>query len=434
MGRIRKNFEVCSAKDFAIKALAWAKETHDTCCLLNSNNHDKDPYGNTNLILAAGVTNSITGIGKNDFERLKEFSDKENDWIFGFLGYDLKNQLESLESSNHDGLQMPEMHFFVPRVLIFFGETSVDISCSPKNETSITPEEIFGQINVKETQQVEDQYKIIMRPRVPEERYIENVKEIKQHIQLGNIYEMNYCIEFYCENANIDPVSVYNHLTNLSPTPFSCFYSTNSKFLMCASPERFLRKKGAKLVSQPIKGTAPRGKTPEEDEQNKQYLFSDPKERSENVMIVDLVRNDLSITAKKGSVQVEELYGIYSFSQVHQMISTVVSELKTDIHFVDAIKNCFPMGSMTGAPKVMAMKLIEQYEDTKRGIFSGAVGYISPEKDFDFNVVIRSLIYNSENKYLSYLAGSAITIGSYPEKELEECLLKARAMEKALGN
>ncbi len=434
MARNSKNFEVGPTRDFAIQALIWAKETFDPCCLLNSNHYDNDPLGNFSLVLAAGAISSICSNGESDFERLKEFSDKENDWIFGFLGYDLKNQLESLESNNHDGLQMPEMHFFVPRILIFFDENSVEISCSTKGEPAITPEEVFRQINGKGAQQAKENKKITMQPRVPEARYIDTVNNIRQHIQLGNIYEMNYCIEFYCEKVEIDPVSVYQHLSNLSPTPFSCFYSTEGNFLMCASPERFLRKKGLKLVSQPIKGTAPRGKTPQEDEQNRQKLFLDPKERSENVMIVDLVRNDLSRTASKGTVRVEELYGIYSFSQVHQMISTVVSELHPEAHLVDAIKCCFPMGSMTGAPKVMAMKLIEHFEDTKRGLFSGAVGYISPEKDFDFNVVIRSLVYNEKQKYLSYMAGSAITIGSVPERELEECLLKAKAMERALGN
>ncbi|MGM0572458.1 MAG: chorismate-binding protein, partial [Bacteroidota bacterium] len=161
-------------------------------------------------------------------------------------------------------------------------------------------------------------------------------------------------------------------------------------------------------------------------------LAADPKERSENVMIVDLVRNDLSRTAQKDSVKVEELFGVYAFQQVHQMISTVTSRLDPGVHYLDAIKKAFPMGSMTGAPKYRAMQLIDHYEDSCRGIYSGSVGYISPEKDFDFNVVIRSIVYNQINKYLSYTAGGAITAASIPEKEYEECLLKAKAMEKAL--
>jgi para-aminobenzoate synthetase component 1 len=204
------------------------------------------------------------------------------------------------------------------------------------------------------------------------------------------------------------------------------------QFLLSASPERFIKKVGKKIISQPIKGTARRGANEEEDKQIKHHLFNDPKERAENIMIVDLVRNDLSRTADKGSVIVEELCGIYTFPQVHQMISTVVSELREDVHFIEAIRQCFPMGSMTGAPKVRAMKLIEKYESTKRGLFSGAVGYITPEGDFDFNVVIRSILYNARNHYLSFMVGGAITMQAEAEKEYEECMLKAKAIMRVL--
>jgi para-aminobenzoate synthetase component 1 len=168
------------------------------------------------------------------------------------------------------------------------------------------------------------------------------------------------------------------------------------------------------------------------DEQNKEELFHSSKDRSENVMVVDLMRNDLSKICKEGTVNVDELYGIYSFPQVHQMISTISGELKKNISFSEIIQATFPMGSMTGAPKKKVMELIEQYEKTKRGIFSGAVGYISPAGDFDFNVVIRSIMYNSMSGYLSFQTGSAVTFYSDPEKEWDECILKAEAMKKVL--
>ncbi|MBL7747847.1 MAG: chorismate-binding protein, partial [Chitinophagaceae bacterium] len=161
-------------------------------------------------------------------------------------------------------------------------------------------------------------------------------------------------------------------------------------------------------------------------------LFHSAKDRSENVMVVDLVRNDLAKICTEGTVKVDELYGIYSFPQVHQMISTVSGELKQGISFADIIKATFPMGSMTGAPKKRVMELIEQYEQTRRGIFSGAVGYIAPNGDFDFNVVIRSIMYNAATRYLSYQAGSGITFYSDPEMEWEECLMKAAAIRKVL--
>ncbi len=164
------------------------------------------------------------------------------------------------------------------------------------------------------------------------------------------------------------------------------------------------------------------------------YGLVDGLMRSENIMIVDLVRNDLSRTAVKGSVKVEELCQVYSFRQVHQLVSTVVSEVEKTTSPVDILKETFPMGSMTGAPKISAMKIIEEEEETKRGLYSGAVGYFSPTGDFDFNVVIRSILYNKENKYVSFSVGGAITSKSTPEKEYEECLLKAKAMKHVLTN
>jgi para-aminobenzoate synthetase component 1 len=222
-------------------------------------------------------------------------------------------------------------------------------------------------------------------------------------------------------------------LLQKSPTPFASYFKYDHQYLLCASPERFIKKSGDKLFSQPIKGTIKRGVDEAEDAQLKNELLHSEKELAENLMIVDLVRNDLARSSKTGSVNVDELFGIYSFKQVHQMISTVSSIIKNDTHIIDAIKHAFPMGSMTGAPKIMAMELIEKYETTKRGLYSGAIGYIAPNGDFDFNVVIRSLQYNAATKYLSYEVGSAITFDSIAEQEHDECLLKAKAIMDVLG-
>jgi para-aminobenzoate synthetase component 1 len=247
------------------------------------------------------------------------------------------------------------------------------------------------------------------------------------------LYEVNFCQEFFCEHLQIDPVSLFEKLKRLSPAPFACFLRHNEKFLLCSSPERFLKKEKNKLIAQPIKGTIRRSESERDhDSQLKEQLRNDPKERAENVMIVDLMRNDLAKSSVPGTVKVEELFGIYTYPQVHQMISTVTSELRSDVHFVDAIRNAFPMGSMTGAPKIKAMQLIDHYEKTKRGLFSGSIGYITPDGDFDFNVVIRSMLYNRGNKYLSFQTGGAITYDSAAEKEYEESLLKAKAMMQIL--
>lgn len=254
------------------------------------------------------------------------------------------------------------------------------------------------------------------------------------HIHRGDIYEANFCQEFYAEDLQINPVQTFLKLNSISRPPFSTYLRLKDKYLLSASPERFLRKDGQRLISQPIKGTARRSHDPEQDRKLKRELQQNEKERSENIMIVDLVRNDLSHTAKPGSVQVTELCQVYSFMQVHQMISTVEAEIREGTSFAQVIKHAFPMGSMTGAPKISAMKIIEELEETKRGLYSGSVGYVTPDRDFDFNVVIRSILYNATKKYASYSVGSAITAKSIPHNEYEECLLKAKAMKEVLEN
>jgi para-aminobenzoate synthetase component 1 len=291
----------------------------------------------------------------------------------------------------------------------------------------------FEQIQNQMIAQDKQEHSLEIKPRIQQEEYHQKVATVLEHIHRGDIYEANFCQEFYAENATINPLEVYRELNAISEPPFATFLKVDDQFLLSASPERYLRKEGNKIISQPIKGTARRSSNKIKDQQIALELEQDPKERSENIMIVDLVRNDLSRTAKKGSVNVEELCKVYSFKQVHQMISTVVSEIEATTHPVDVIKDTFPMGSMTGAPKISAMKIIEELEATKRGLYSGAVGYFTPEGNFDFNVVIRSILYNQQKQYISFSVGSAITAKSTPEKEYEECLLKAKAMKSVFS-
>ena len=262
--------------------------------------------------------------------------------------------------------------------------------------------------------------------------YIKNVVRIKNHIQQGDIYEMNYCIQLSAENIQLNPIDIYKNLNLLTEAPFSCLMKQDDKYLICASPERFLKRDGKKIISQPIKGTIKRGRTTIEDEELKNKLKNDPKERSENVMIVDLVRNDLSKIAEKASVKVEELFEIYTFPNIHQMISTISCEASTT-DFKKTLEATFPMGSMTGAPKKKAMELIEKYENFNRGLYSGTVGIINENGDFDLNVVIRSLFYDAKKRYLSICVGSAITINSDPEYEYNECMLKANSLLQAVN-
>ncbi len=431
MKRIFQSFSLPSP-DYK-RFLHWAVANYRHVAFLNSSNHKNDPYSEFDAILATGIHKQICPHENQDaFHDLKTFSQEHQDWIFGFLSYELKNQLEDLDSLHPDGIQMPHMHFFIPEMVFIFRGNRVEIGVLNEVSTfDLAKRSLEKILNFDIPANTPSPINILHR--VTREEYIRKVGHIKNHIQKGDIYEMNYCIEFYAENTHTNPVECFLTLNKNNPSPYACFYRYNEQYLLSSSPERFLAKRGDILISQPIKGTIRRGRNPQEDEELKKQLFHDPKERSENVMIVDLVRNDLSQTAQKGSVMVNELFGIYTYPHVHQMISTVVSKLQSDIHFTDAIKKAFPMGSMTGAPKVRAMQIIEEYESTRRGLYSGAVGYISPNHNFDFNVIIRSILYNQTNKFINFMAGSAITIRSEPEKEYQECLLKASSMAKALN-
>ncbi|MCO6500160.1 MAG: aminodeoxychorismate synthase component I [Vicingus serpentipes] len=356
----------------------------------------------------------------------------ENQWQFGFISYDYKNQIEELSSNHFDGVKFPEQHFFTPQLLIEILPQKVIFNY---NAELYHIEDIKSQIKAIEKIELKNVHhqKVSVKPRLNKEKYLQNVAQLQHHIQIGDIYEVNYCQEFYEENVQINPLEIYLKLNQKSPTPFSCFVKHNDKYLLSASPERFIQKAGRKIISQPIKGTIKRGNTEKEDRDLVKQLYNDKKERNENIMIVDLVRNDISKIVKKNTVNVDELCAVYTYPQVHQMVSTVSAELKNDISFKEVIHATFPMGSMTGAPKIRAMELIEQYETNKRGLYSGTVGYINPGGDFDFNVVIRSILYNASDNYLSFTVGGAITNQSIPEKEYEECMLKAKAIFEVLS-
>jgi len=360
------------------------------------------------------------------FGHLDDFRAKHPGWITGFFTYDLKNEIENLSSSNIDQLGFPDLYFFAPEHLIIVRNDEVEA-------ISADAQSILQQIDLQADHSAGEQNRIRLRSRFSRKEYIETVEKIKGHINRGDIYVTNFCQEFFSEDAEIDPLDTFLKLNNISPNPFAALFKLRDKYILCASPERFLAKRRNKLISQPIKGTSKRYDSPEDDELSKQKLRGHPKELQENVMIVDLVRNDLTKSAIQGTVKTEGLFGIYSFNQVHQMISTVVCEKSENILDVRAIKNTFPMGSMSGAPKISAMQLMEQYERTKRGVYSGAIGYFSPDGDFDLNVVIRTLLYNQSEKYLSFQVGSAITFHADPEMEYEECLLKAKAILETLG-
>lgn len=407
---------------FKQKALQYAS-TFEVCCYLDSH-HYPDKYGQHDCLIAFGTRQELTASVGKAFSSLKTFVNQHTDWMFGLLTYDLKNETEDLPDRNPDALLFPDLYFFVPQYLISINGTTAKVL---KGD-----EAIINQINASPALTEMPQTPLNIKGRFNKTDYLNSVEKIKEHIKRGDVYEMNFCQEFFAKNAIINPLAVYNNLAKVSPTPFSGFFKIGDKYILSATPERFLSKRGNILTSQPIKGTAKRSTDPLKDEAIKTDLKNSAKEQAENVMIVDLVRNDLTKSAVKGTVKVDELFGIYSFPQVHQMISTISCQLSPEVHLVDAIKNTFPMGSMTGAPKLSAMQLIDKYERSKRGAYSGSFGYITPNGDFDFNVVIRSILYNSSTQYLSFQVGGAITYQSEAEKEYEECLVKASAIREVL--
>ena len=408
---------------FKQKAIQLAS-TYPVCCCLDSNNYT-DPYSQYDCLIAFGLNKEIRTEAGNAFSILKSFYESNKDWMFGLLSYELKNEIEQLTTKPTDQLEFPDLYFFIPKYLIALQSNEIKVLKGDEG--------IIDTVNKISLANFSASADVKIESRFDKKTYINTVEKLQTHIKRGDIYEVNFCQEFFANNAKINPLAVYQDLNKLSPTPFAGFFKIYDHYILSATPERFLCKRGNQLISQPIKGTAKRSADLIEDDQIKINLKSSIKEQAENVMIVDLVRNDLTKSAVQGTVKVDELFGIYTFPQVHQMISTISCELNPDVHFVDAIKNTFPMGSMTGAPKIKAMQLIDTYEKSKRGAFSGSFGCISPDGDFDFNVIIRSILYNSKNQYLSFQVGGAITYAANAEDEYEECLLKASAIMKILG-
>ncbi|HEY6144281.1 MAG TPA: anthranilate synthase component I family protein [Flavobacterium sp.] len=414
---------------FKQQLLTWAQQFREVV-FLDSNDYPQN-YSSYDCILALDAFRSIKTDYHNAFDDLKQYQRISKDWLFGYLSYDLKNDVEVLHSNNFDGLDFPDLFFFQPKKVFLLKGNQLEIQYLNMCDDEIEVD--FEEITISQKSKAESSKAIHIEQRISKESYLNKVSKVLEHIHRGDIYEANFCMEFFVENTTINPLEKFLKLNEISKSPLAVYFKNDKQFLLSASPERYLKKEGELIISQPIKGTAKRFSNPTEDENSKNELASDPKERSENIMVSDLVRNDLSRTAQKGSVKVEELCSIYSFKQVHQMISTITSKLDTQYTGVDVIKTTFPMGSMTGTPKVSVMKIIEELEETKRGLYSGAVGYFTPNGDFDFNVVIRSILYNQEKKYASFSVGSAITSKSIPEKEYDECLLKAKAMREVLS-
>lgn len=406
----------------------------DTCFFYDSNAdvNIATPlsYRSYDILLALGVNRKVQFNEGQHFNDLQDFQNAHKTWLFGYLSYDLKNEIEDLSSQNEDALALPLAQFVEPQLVIAIKGNKLDVIALDKK---LQPQEIALNIQQQSTLISEVYPSSTIHHKTSKDSYIKAFEEFQQQIAYGNIYEVNYCISFETEIHHQNWIGLYSALNKISKAPFSAFVKVGKVVIISASPERFLKKEGNELISQPIKGTAKRGQNAAEDKQQKENLLNNAKERSENVMITDLVRNDLSKHATRNSVKVKELFGIYSFKQVHQMISTVIAKISEESNYINVIKDAFPMGSMTGAPKIKAMQLIEQHEQMKRGLYSGAIGYIDPKNNYDFNVLIRSIIINEATTKAQFCVGSAITAKANAQDEYQECLLKANALFKVLS-
>lgn len=410
--------------------LNWANR-FSISVFLDNNEYRHNKYHFYECLVAADpyrVIHSEENQSSDPLNKIYEWHEEHKDWLFGNIGYEYRKHIfKNKKTSQKAGkFNFPPLFFFCPKTVCYISADKKTLTIETIDSSARA---VFRGIVEENVPAVYDVPTLSFQKRLDKAAYLQTIASLKEHIRNGDCYEINFCNEGYAENISIHPLSVFHLLNQSAPAPFAAFYKHNDQYMMCSSPERYLCKSENKLISQPIKGTAKRSMDKEEDDRLKQLLYDSKKDRAENVMIVDLTRNDLSVCCATGSIEVEELYGIYSYPRVHQMVSTVSGIMKKDVLFTDAIKCSFPMGSMTGAPKVKVMELIDRYEPTMRELFSGSIGYISPKADFDFNVIIRSLFYNARTGYLSYQTGGAITYDSVAEQEWEEAGLKAQNME-----
>ena len=425
MYRKEKVFDVENINDFKDKLLFFSK-SKENVILLDSNSKKND----YEFIFSYGKISELKSFD-NSLDKLDNYIKQVDDWIFGFISYDLKDEIEGFNSKNLKYFDVPNLSFFQPSTIWVFD--GVELKALYFDEKELF--DVWNEINKihiscdsnKSNPNVE------LKGRLSKEEYIKKIKNIKKRIKMGDTYELNFCFDFFNDNTKINPENTFKKLNKLTESPMSVYYKDHHLHVLSSSPERFIKRNKKTIISQPIKGTKKRGKNIDEDVFLVNSLKNSIKEKSENHMIVDLVRNDFSRIAKKGSVKVTELSKINTYKNIHQMVSTIEAQIENDMFFSTILKSTFPMGSMTGAPKIKTMKIIDELEETSRGIYSGAIGYIDPNKNFDFNVVIRTIIYDDKLSKISVNVGSGITFKSDPKDEYEECLTKIDALKKSLS-
>lgn len=351
------------------------------------------------------------------------------DWFFGYFSYDLKDRLEDLQPQLRPNADLPPSRWWRPRWVLEWTPGELLLHCASLDR--IQGEALAEALH---TPMATDAVNgpASWTPSTSRSEYLDRARVLLDHIQRGDIYEVNYCTTRVALLPAWDPFAAFGQLLRNSDAPFAGAMRLGGRFVLCASPERYLSFQGDRVLGQPMKGTRPRAKDAAEDLRLAKELAGDRKERSENIMALDVMRHDLSKIAASASVRVEELCAVRSFPQVHQMVSTVSASLRAGITQGDAARSAFPMASMTGAPKFRAMQLIDAVEDRSRGLFSGSMGFFVPDGSADLNVVIRTVLFNAATGIASLTTGSALTAQCDPEQEWEECELKARSVIQAL--
>jgi para-aminobenzoate synthetase component 1 len=396
------------------KLIYWTDQNYANFAYL----HGKD-YGYP----AGNFPHRLLG-GNNLLEEEQVWSGNSAGAKVGVISYDFKNRIEELNSTNSPVLALPDLCFFEAEFDLVFDTNGISSNIPLESEFW----QKIDQIDLNE----KSQKSLQIKNQLSQYEYFTAFEEIKNQIRKGNTYELNFCQSFSAEFEHWNPILAYFELEKISPMSFSYLFKSGKKWIVSASPERYIKKVGARLIAQPIKGTVQRGESKQNDLENKKKLFESEKEQAENLMITDLMRNDLAKIAETGSVKVDELFGVYALPKVFQMISTVSAQSTDKASFKNIIEATFPMGSMTGAPKIRTMEIIDSLENFKRGWFAGAFGVVETDGDFDFSVIIRSIIADLEVKKLYFGVGSAVTIDANPDQEYQECLLKAGAIIEVL--
>ena len=431
--RVKREINLTDFHSIKEQLLHWADSFEQVVWL------DSNAYPNNDnkyeAVLAVDADRIFQTDSNEALHELKEYRKSNKDWLFGYLSFDAGRAIGSSKENNRasDLLQFSKLSFFHPKKIFLLKKDSVEIHYSSNIHNEIEEDwKEISELVIEEIPLIYPDLKINVR--LSKQEYFDKFEKIQTYIEQGEISEINFCQEFYAEASLENPLAVYRHLNEISKPPFAAYLRMNDKYVLCASPERYLSNTNGKLKTQPIKGTAKRKENVAEDELARKTLEADRKEILENTITTEMIVEELQAIAKKDSVQVTELCKVYSFKQVHQLISTIVCDLKPELHPVDAINGTYPMGSMTGIPKENSLVIIEELENFHRSLYSGSIGYFTPNDDFDFNVVIRSILYNAKNKYVSFSAGGAITALANPESEYKECLVKVKAMEEVLGS